>query len=96
MDYHFIIYCTYSFKIFYLYCLYVKILDPTVTTQHCQNVPVYPLFKEPPEACGLQLKHVAGNRRNKRKYIVVPNQTCAYVFLIIQASLLHEKYSIKP
>jgi len=63
---------------------------------HCQNVLIYPLFKEPPEAGCLQLKHAAGNRRTKRKYTVVPNQTCAYVFLIIKASLLHEKYSIKP
>jgi len=38
-----------DFKIFHLYCLYVITWDPTVTMWHCQNVPIYPLFKEPPE-----------------------------------------------
>jgi len=63
--------------------------------QHCKNALIYPLFNETPEA-SWQLKHAAGNGRNKRKHRVVPNQTCAYIFSIIQASLLHEKYSIKP
>jgi len=96
MDYYFTVYCTYSFKIFHLYCLYVITWDPTVTMWHCKNALIYPLCNEPPEAGCWQLKHTAENRRNKRKYIVVPNQTCVYIFLIIQASLLHEKYSIKP
>jgi len=84
------------FKIFNSNCLYVITWDPTVTMQYCKNALICPLFNETPEANCWQLKHAAGNGRNKRKHTVVPNQTCAYVFLIIQASLLREKYSIKP